>query len=353
MRPPHPLKDIAAQAGLSEATVDRALHGRSNVSAAAVRAVEQAVLELDRQQSQLRLGARTVLVDVGMQAPARFTSAVRTALEAELAWVRPAAVRARCHRRERADVEELVETIDRVGSGGRTSQGLLLKAPDDLAIAAAVDRAAGRGIPVVTLVTDVPSSRRVAYVGLDNQQAGATAAFLVSRWLTPRGVGGGEGRRVLVTMSRSTFLGEHERVRAFEDELAVLRPEEPVLVVSDADGLDAATGDLVGAALDEEPGVCAVYSVGGGNRATLAELRRRGRRVEAYVAHDLDEDNVALLRSGAIDAVIHHDLQSDCRRAVRQVLRHHRLVSGAPLTVPASLEIITRYNLPTRWIDPA
>ena len=38
MRPPHPLKDIAAQAGLSEATVDRALHGRSNVSAAAVRA---------------------------------------------------------------------------------------------------------------------------------------------------------------------------------------------------------------------------------------------------------------------------------------------------------------------------
>ena len=25
----------------------------------------------------------------------------------------------------------------------------------------------------------------------------------------------------------------------------------------------------------------------------------------------------------------------------------------APLTVPASLEIITRYNLPTRWIDPA
>ena len=46
MRPPHPLKDIAAQAGLSEATVDRALHGRSNVSAAAVRAVERRMTEL-------------------------------------------------------------------------------------------------------------------------------------------------------------------------------------------------------------------------------------------------------------------------------------------------------------------
>jgi LacI family transcriptional regulator len=37
------------------------------------------------------------------------------------------------------------------------------------------------GIPVVTLVTDLPFSKRVAYVGTDNRSAGATAAYLVNQ----------------------------------------------------------------------------------------------------------------------------------------------------------------------------
>ena len=50
-------------------------------------------------------------------------------------------------------------------------------------------------LSVVTLVTDVPHSRRAAYVGIDNRAAGATAAYLVTRWA------GGTGT-VLVTLSR-------------------------------------------------------------------------------------------------------------------------------------------------------
>ena len=45
---PHRHADIASQAGLSLATVDRVINGRAGVSARAVRAVEQAVLDLDR-----------------------------------------------------------------------------------------------------------------------------------------------------------------------------------------------------------------------------------------------------------------------------------------------------------------
>src|SRR3954447_2050022 len=80
----HRVRDIAEQSGLSEATVDRVLHGRPGASPRAVRAVEQAVLELDRQQTQLRLGAKTLVLDVVVQAPQRFSSAIRSALEEEL-----------------------------------------------------------------------------------------------------------------------------------------------------------------------------------------------------------------------------------------------------------------------------
>ena len=91
----HRVADIAEQAGLSEATVDRVLHGRPGASPRAVRAVEQAVAELDRQASALRLGARSLVLDVVMQAPDRFSGEVTAALESQLSGLRPAAVRAR------------------------------------------------------------------------------------------------------------------------------------------------------------------------------------------------------------------------------------------------------------------
>jgi LacI family transcriptional regulator len=52
----HRVLDIAAQACLSRATVDRVLHGRPGVRAATVAQVEQAVAELDRQRAQGRRG---------------------------------------------------------------------------------------------------------------------------------------------------------------------------------------------------------------------------------------------------------------------------------------------------------
>jgi LacI family transcriptional regulator len=336
----HRLRDIAEQSGLSQATVDRVLHRRAGVSARAVRAVEQAVLDLDRQQTQLRLGARTLVLDVVMQAPARFSGAVREALEAELPAARPAVVRARFDLRESADPAAAVAALDAVGTRGRTSHGVLLKAPDHPDVAAAARRLRARGIPVVTLVTDVRDSQRVAYIGLDNAAAGATAAYLLSRWL--------EGREgdVLLTLSRSAFFGERERAEAFEQTLDRLDPGRDVHVVADSDGLDEALGALVTEALARHPAACAVYSVGGGNRATVAAFRAAGRRCAAFVGHDLDQDNVELLRAGALSAVLHHDLNADMRRAIRQVLRHHRLLPGAPPSVPANVEVVTPFKLP-------
>ncbi|EWT02168.1 LacI family transcriptional regulator [Intrasporangium oryzae NRRL B-24470] len=338
----HRVRDIAEQSGLSEATVDRVLHGRAGASPRAVRAVERALLDLDRQQTQLRLGARTLILDVVVQAPERFSGAVRRALEAELPAARPAVVRARFHLRQSADVHAAVEVLDGIGRRGRVSHGVLLKAPDHPEVAAAVDRLGDRGIPVVTLVTDVRGSGRAAYVGLDNAAAGATAAYLLTVAL------GDRPGDALVTLSRSLFFGERERVESFARMLARLAPERAVHSLTDTDGLDATLAARVGSVLADHPTITAVYSVGGGNRATVAAFDAAGRERRAFVAHDLDEDNVELLRSGALTAVLHHDLQADMRRAMAQVMRHHGLLPGAPTSVPANVEVITPYNVPAR-----
>jgi LacI family transcriptional regulator len=328
-RHPYPLREIARQAGVSEATVDRVLNGRGGVRASTAQTVQQAIAELDRQRTQVRLTGRTFLVDVVMQAPARFTAAVRAALEAELPTLRPAVFRARFHLRETASVAEIVALLD--GVRRRGSHGVLLKGPDVPEVAEAGQRLAAAGIPVVTLVTDVPASGRLAYVGIDNRAAGATAAYLVGQWL------GDAPGDVLLTLSRSVFRGEEEREMGFR---ATLR-DRALVVVPDTDGLDASP---VAAALDAHPDIRAVYSAGGGNAAILDAFGERECRV--FVAHDLDVDNVALLRAGRISAVLHHDLGQDMRRACHVIMQAHRALPGGILSWPSSIQVVTPFNAP-------
>lgn len=337
---PYRVREIAVQAGLSESTVDRVLNARAGVSPQARRQVERAIRDLDRQQTQLLLTGRTFVLDLVMQAPVRFSGAVRAALEAALPELRPAVIRARFDLTETAAPGDLVARLDRIRRRG--SHGVLLKAPDLPEVAGAVERLVAAGIPVVTLVTDLPGSGRVAYVGIDNRAAGATAAYLISQWL---------GRRpgnVLVTLSRGSFRGEEEREMGFRAAMRRIAPRRALVEITDTDGLDATMHGLAMDALAADPALAAVYSIGGGNRGIVDAFAQAGRACRVFVAHDLDDDNVELLRQGAVSVVLHHDLGQDVRRACRAILQTHRVLPGAPHSLPSNIQVVTPYNTPNR-----
>ena len=64
--------------------------------------------------------------------------------------------------------------------------GVAVVALDHPSVRAAINDLVDGGTKVVTLVSDVPSSRRHHYVGIDNIAAGRTAGALVGRLVGPR-----------------------------------------------------------------------------------------------------------------------------------------------------------------------
>jgi LacI family transcriptional regulator len=217
---------------------------------------------------------------------------------------------------------------------------VILKAPEAPEVNAAVQRLAEAGIPVVTLVSDLPFSKRVAYVGMDNRSAGATAAYLVNQWLGER------DSRILVALSRTVFRGEEEREIGFRAALRERWPHRALAEITDSDGLDASGRRLALGALDRHPDIEAVYSIGGGNRAILDAFAARHRACRVFIAHDLDRDNRELLEAGRLSAVLHHDLRRDMHRACQIIMQAHGALDGPIVTAPAPISVITPFNIP-------
>lgn len=332
------VKEIAAQSGLSVATVDRVLNERPGVRALTRLRVEEAISDLENQSRQRALSGRKFTVDLVMETPSRFSAAVRTALEAELPTLQPAVFRARFHLWEMIPTDALVQVLD--GIRRRGSHGVILKAPDVPEVAAAVDRLAAANIPVVTIVTDLPHSRRRAYVGIDNRAAGETAAYLIGAWLKPA------TGRVLVTLSSNRFRGEEERETGFRQALRRFHPDIGIVEISEGFGRDEETVALARRALLADSGIAGAYSIGGGNRAVLAAFAEVHRDCMAFVAHDLDVENASLLRAKQISAVLHHDLNQDMRTACRHVMQAHGALKEVPGAALSPVQVITPFNLP-------
>lgn len=151
---------------------------------------------------------------------------------------------------------------------------------------------------------------------------------------------------MLVSLSSTRFRGEEEREAGFA---AALRTHYPLLQAVDASeglGLHAATAALVLERLQQWPEICAVYSIGGANAAILPAFAQAGRSCRAFIGHDLDADNLVLLRAGQLSAVLHHDLAHDMRMACLHVMRAHGVGPTQTLATLSGVQVVTPFNVP-------
>jgi LacI family transcriptional regulator, galactose operon repressor len=333
-----PIKEIALQAGLGTATVDRVLNKRPNASPQTRQRVNAAIAELKGQETQLSARGRRLFIDFVAEAPNRFTDEIKHAAEAILPTLGLGVFRPRFIFQEVMTEDDVLAILRRIGKRG--SHGVYLKARDLPRICEAVNALTAAGIPVVTLATDIPNSSRISYVGLDNANAGRTAAYLMSKTL------GAQTCAVLTTKSQHAFFGEEEREAGCSE---VMKRECPDVELIDASGGAGVPWHMIKHVAEMVSGVKdmrGVYSMGGGNEAILQILADQGHRPVVFIAHDLDKENKRLLETGLLTFVLYHDHRADIRNAFLAFARHHRLIQLEETLHVSDIQIVTPFNPP-------
>jgi LacI family transcriptional regulator len=333
-----PLKEVARQSGLSTATVDRAINNRPNVSPQTKARVAAAISELEGQEAQLTARGRRLFFDFVIEAPARFSLEVKQAAEQVIPRIGSAVCRPRFLTQEIMGEGDVTAALRRIAKRG--SHGVCIKARDLPAIRAAVDQLIASGIPVVTLVTDLTTTKRIAYVGLDNQSAGRTAAYMIAKTV------GDVSGTVLTSRSNDRFLGEEEREMAFKATLNRLSPNLRIIDASGGNGVHLETSRIMQSVVSGIDQMRAVYSMGGGNATILDVLGQNRSLPDIYVAHDLDTDNRRLIEEGRLSFVLHHDLRVDLQNVFQAFLHHHKLTPGPLYTTMSHVQVITPENIP-------
>ncbi|MBO3762072.1 LacI family DNA-binding transcriptional regulator [Ciceribacter sp. L1K22] len=306
--------DIAAHAGVSLATVDRVLNRRPGVRGVTRDRVENAIVELGyvRDVAAANL-AKSRLYPFVFIVPTSDNSFM-VALRREVEEVAKRGAIDRLDLRvvdvPAFDPAALARAIEDVRADGPS--GVALVAVDAPEVAEAIDRLVEDGIPVVTLVSDLPTSSRQHYAGIDNISAGRTAASLLGRF-----AGGRQGS--LLVLAGSMLVRDHrERLEGFQSVVASDFPSLSVLPVLEGRDDPKIAEDLVTNALRHHPDVLGIYSLGAGNRGLVRALERRSAETHIFtIAHELTGTTRTALQLGLIDAVLNQDPGHEVRSAIR------------------------------------
>jgi len=334
--------DVAREAGVSTATVDRVLHGRPNVRHATVQKVLKAAARLDYLPEE-DFHARSAPAPIRLEflLPAGTNRYLRMLGDyigyAEDVWA-PFNARCRCHSIDSFDPAVLADALLR---HGRKADGVAFMGLEHPLVREAVDTLAARGVPVVTLISDLSHSRRVAYVGLDNRAAGRTAGTLIGRFIGPR-----SGKVAMIAGSLS-YRGHEEREMGFLHVMRELFPD--IAVVGLREGRDDAETNyrLVRGLLEQHADLLGLYNIGGASDGVGRALREAGREHDVvFVGHGLTSDTRVMLIDGTMDAVITqypHTTVMNCVRVFANLRDGRDVMTGVE---PVRISIVLRDNLP-------
>jgi LacI family transcriptional regulator len=330
------MADIAREAGVSLATVDRALNGRG-------------VVREETRRLVLAIATRVGYVPEAAAPPAPASlhfdailpggaNSYLQLLEQELIAAAASlddGVAINVHRVEGFDPDALAQKLDEI----ETSDGVAVIALDHPLVRAAMRALRARAVPVATLVSDMSDIGSIGYVGIDNRASGRLAAQLLGRLIGER-----SGRVILFLGSRS-YRGHEEREIAFRHVLEDEFPRLAIVPVRDARDDNQKTLTETLRLIDEHDDVVGIYNIAGGNRGIAEALQARPGRKPVFVAHELTDSSRRFLTSGLLDVSIDQNPRLEAREVLKLLAANAKGLPREPIE-PIRITPIFRENLP-------
>jgi LacI family transcriptional regulator len=306
------MEDVAALAEVGVATVDRVLNERGGVRLETA----QVVLKAAR-----RLGLRRIL-------PPSHHMGLR--------------IEVLLNRRELPLIARMAEAFEHIGRSldhsiilqrtllpddepahiaaklkATTCNAVVIYAPEDEIVVEAVNAVTAAGVAVVTVISDLPSSRRLAYAGIDHYLAGETAGFFLCQMIRRRGP-------ILVLCHNLRIQSHSERIRGLRTFLE--RESTGIHIADIVQGQDnvAQSGRLLSEAIRQYPDIVGIYNAGAAHQAILQVLPEISRQsAPVFVGHELTAETRSMLRDRTMTLVIDQNPLQQAHKAIDYLLQHY------------------------------
>jgi LacI family transcriptional regulator len=305
--------DIAEEASVSLATVDRVLNERPGVR-------QQTIDKVLRVAEALGYVRDTSAANLARQRQYRFafvlpagSSQFVDGLEAALSQTAASRLAERTvvdtHRVPQRDPHAIVRALRSLDP--TKFDGVALMVPETPQVRDAVARLKEGGLSVVTLVSDLPNSPRDFFIGVDSVAAGRTASLLMGRFVHQPG-------EILVVTNSVHTRDSLERRYGFDDLITREFPDLEVLPSVEAQDDPERMMQIIHNVIAHRARLVGIYSVGSGNSALLSALRATPKAKSLWViAHELTPATEEALLADEVAAVIAHNVGHLVRGTLR------------------------------------
>ncbi len=306
------ITDLAAQAGVSVATVDRVLNRRLPVR-------EDTALRVVNAAEAIGYHATGLLKRRMSEVPRRTLGfllqkrhdAFYQAFGAELVKCTKAC--------DGIDGKAIVDFVDelvptriaaRITDMSERSDALAVVAVDHPTVHEAIDDAVARGKKVFTLLSDVTTPKRSCYLAVDTRRAGRTAAWTISRLAKQPG-------KVGILLGSHRYLSQEISEISFRSYMREHAPEfqllEPIINLDDERIAYEAVSDMLASNAD----LVGIYASGGGQDGLIRALRDEGAgRGVTAVCNELAASTRSALIDGIVDLVLRTPIEAISQRVV-------------------------------------
>ncbi|WP_349960060.1 LacI family DNA-binding transcriptional regulator [Rhizobium sp. ZPR3] len=318
------IEDIAKEANVSKATVDRVIHKRGFVREETVRKVAEAAHKLayyasgliDRQLTaplaRVRFGF--LLIKERQEFYQSFSEELIRAALARQDFRGEVTIRY-SPSQSPADFAAIMQEL------ATHSDAIACTAVNHSIVNEAVKSLRQNGVPVFALLNDFGHGARQTYIGLDNHKGGCLAAWMIATASRQSG-------KVAIFLGSNRWQGHELKQAGFRSYLGRLRADldilEPVINLETR----KLTHETSIALLERHPDLRGIYVAGGGMEGAIAALREtRAPGEVALIVNELTSVSRAALSDGYATMVIGTPLEQLCRDTIdlmtQSVLQGH------------------------------